>query len=50
MRNDLTLQIHDELVPEEKLESISAMVCGAMESDVPLKVNLETGRSLDKGE
>jgi DNA polymerase-1 len=53
----MLLQIHDELVlevPEDELESISAMVSGAMESvmelDVPLKVNVEAGRSLDKGE
>ncbi|MGB5687207.1 MAG: DNA polymerase [Candidatus Electrothrix sp.] len=53
----LLLQIHDELVlevPEDELESISAMVKEAMESvmalDVPLKVNTETGPSLDKGE
>ncbi len=53
----LLLQIHDELVlevPEDELESISVMVKTAMESvmalDVPLKVNTETGPSLDKGE
>jgi DNA polymerase-1 len=53
----LLLQIHDELVlevPEDELESVSAMVKDAMESvmelDVPLKVNTEVGASLDKGE
>ncbi|MCI5138363.1 MAG: hypothetical protein D3922_08090, partial [Candidatus Electrothrix sp. AR1] len=53
----LLLQIHDELVlevQEDELESISVMVKEAMESvmelDVPLKVNTETGPSLDKGE
>ncbi len=53
----LLLQIHDELVlevPEDELESISAMVKETMESvvtlDVPLKVNTEVGVSLDKGE
>ena len=53
----LLLQIHDELVlevPEDELESISAMVKETMESvmtlDVPLKVNTEVGGSLDKGE
>ncbi|MCI5224085.1 MAG: DNA polymerase I, partial [Candidatus Electrothrix sp. AR4] len=52
----LLLQIHDELVlevPGDELESVGAMVCGAMESvmklDVPLKVNVEVGLSLDKG-
>ena len=53
----LLLQIHDELVlevPEDELESVSAMVKETMESvmelDVPLKVNTEVGESLDKGE
>ncbi|MGB5685935.1 MAG: DNA polymerase I, partial [Candidatus Electrothrix sp.] len=53
----LLLQIHDELVlevPENELESVSAMVKETMESvmalDVPLKVNTEVGGSLDKGE
>ncbi len=51
----MLLQIHDELVfelPEEECDAVKGPICQAMEQalvlDVPLVVNMETGKSLLK--
>ncbi len=57
LRTKLLLQIHDELVfevPEDELETVSALIVPLMESvltlDVPLQVNARTGKRMDKGD